>query len=205
MRQLIIWLVSLLWVASFLVASPVLADRIAKKSPDYPVVVQTLDQLLLTQSDPEQTEYYPEELQQKIETAKLQKYILETAEDWGVCRNKTGKTLGIYGHAPKKSTQNTLVYLADGEETDDNWDCEGIYLPNDVQVASLNLVAGEPSTLKIIDGTNLVVSTNQTTGELEFNVPSGLLQIVPIADNNWSVPNLTQADIDAQVPNAPTD
>jgi hypothetical protein len=204
MKQFKIWLISLVWIASFLVAAPVLADRIAKKSPDYAVVVQTLEQLFVTQNDPEQTEYSTEELQQKIDNLKLQKYVLETAEDWGVCRNETGKTLAVYGHQPKKSLQDTLVYLADGKETDDNWDCQGIYIPNDVQIAGLNLIPG-PATLKILDGTYLVISANQETGELAFNVPSGLLEIVPITDNNWSVPDLTQADIDAQVPNAPID
>ncbi|ACK68325.1 conserved hypothetical protein [Rippkaea orientalis PCC 8801] len=205
MRQFTIWLISLVWIASFCLASPVLADKIAKKSPDYPVVIENLEQLLALQGDPSQTEYSPEELQQEIEAVKLQKYVLETSEDWGVCRNQTGKILGIYGHAPKKSSQDTLVYLADGEETDDSWDCEGIYLPNDIQVASLNLTAGEPSTVKILDGTHLVVTTNPTTGELEFNLPSALLEVVPITDNNWPVPNLAQGDIDAQVPNAPID
>lgn len=205
MKQLKIWLVSLLCIGSLLIASPVLADRIAKKSPDYPVVVENLNTLLETQANPEQSQYSAEQLQQKISDLKLQKYILETAEDWGVCRNETGKTLAIYARSPKKATQNTLFYLANGEETDDNWDCEAIYVPSDVQVASLNLTSEEPSALKIIDGTKLVISSNPNTGELLLDAPSALLQTIPFSDKNWSIPNLTQADIDAQVPNAPID
>jgi hypothetical protein len=205
MKQLKIWLVTLLCIASFAVASPVLADRIAKKSPDYPVVVENLNSLLELQSNPEQSEYSPEELQQKISDLKLQKYVLETSEDWGVCRNETGKTLSIYARNPKKGTPNTIFYLANGEETDDNWDCEGIYIPNDVKVASLNLPSGESSVVKILDGTNLTISSSPNTNELLLDIPSALLQTINASDTTWTIPNLTQADIDAQAPNAPID
>lgn len=205
MRHLKVLLLILLFSVSFLVASPALADRIAKKSPDYPVVVQTLNNLLSVKNDPEQTEYTAEELQQKIADLKLQKYILETSEDWGVCRNETGKTLAVYAHKPKKSYQNTLFYLGNGEATDDDWDCDGVYLPNDSKVAGLNPVEGEPAAFKIVDGTRLVVTANPDTGELDFNVPSALIQPIQPDEANWQIPNLAQADIDLQAPNAPTD
>lgn len=199
------WFISFLLICSFFIASPVLADRIAKKSPDYPSVVETLNQFLEFQANPEQSEYSTTEIAEKINNLKLQKYVLETSEDWGICQNKTDKTLGVYGHDPTKPLQNTLFYLAKGQETDDNWDCEGIYIPNDVQVNSLNLIPAEPSALRIIDGTILTATTNPTTGELVVNVPSGLLNVIPFGDINWSIPSLSQADIDAQIPNAPTD
>jgi len=199
------WLISFLLICSVFLASPVLADRIAKKSPDYPSVVEALNQFLEFQANPKQSEYSTVEIAEKINNLKLQKYVLETSEDWGICQNKTDKTLAVYGHDPKKPLQNTLFYLAKGQETDDNWDCEGIYIPNDVQVNSLNLIAAEPSALRIIDGTTLTATTNPTTGELVVNVPSGLLNVIPFGDINWSIPDLSQADIDAQIPNAPTD
>ena len=199
------WLVSFLLIWSLFLSSPVLADRIAKKSPDYPSVVETLNQFLEFQANPEQSEYSTTEIEQKINNLKIQKYVLETSEDWGICQNQTDKTIGVYGHDPKRPLENTLFYLAKGQETDDSWDCEGVYIPNDVQVNSLNLIAAEPSALRIIDGTKLTITTNPSTGELVLNVPSGLLNVIPFGDSNWSIPSLSQADIDAQIPNAPTD
>jgi hypothetical protein len=184
---------------------PALADPISEKSPDYPRITQALDELLQVKANPEQTDYSAPELEQKIATLQLQKYILETSEDWGVCRNETGKTLGVYLHAPKKTNQDTLYYLADGESTDDDYDCSGIYLPSDAKVAGLDLAVGAPVALSIIDGTQLTATTNPTTGKIEFNVPSALTQVVNVGEANWSIPNLAQADIDAQTPNAPAD
>ncbi|ELR98861.1 hypothetical protein [Gloeocapsa sp. PCC 73106] len=205
MTQIKIWLISLICIASFFISYPVLADSMAKKSPDYPPLVENLNQLLGFQANPEQNGYTSQELQKKIDNFKLQKYVLETSEDWGVCRNETDKILGIYGRQPKKPVQDILFYLAAGEETDDSWDCQGIYIPSDTKVASLDVITGEPSVLKIVDGTKLVVTSNPDTGELSLNVPSGLVEVIPFGDTNQSIPNLAQADIDAQTPNAPTD
>ncbi len=205
MRHLKILLAVLLFLVNFAVISPALADRIAKKSPEYPEIVQTLNNLLEVQKNPEQTEYTAQELQQRIADTKLQKYVLETSEDWGVCRNETGKLLAIYAHKAKKSTPNTLFYLANGEETDDEWDCDGVYLPGDAKIAQFNRLEGEPLALKIVDGTQLVVTTNPQTGEIELNTPSALIAPIPTSEKNWQIPNLTQADIDLQAPNAPVD
>lgn len=205
MKKLKVWLVSLLCMATFLIASPVLADQIATKSPDYPVIVQNLNDLLTLKADPKQTKYSSQELKQAISELEFQKYILENAEDWGVCRNETGKNLAIYARNPKKGTPSTLFYLADGEETDDNWDCEAVYLPNDAKVASLSIPSKQPVAVKILDGTNLTISSNPDTGELSFNIPSVLTNIVDATDKTFSIPNVTQAEIDAQVSNAPVD
>ncbi|WP_231937634.1 hypothetical protein [Geminocystis sp. NIES-3709] len=205
MKKLKVWLVSLLCIATFLIASPVLADRIAEKSPDYPIVVENLNALLTLKSDPQQTEYTPEELKQAISELEFQKYVLETSEDWGICRNETGKNLAIYARNQKKATPNTLFYLGDGQETDDNWDCEAVYIPNDVNVASLELPDGQPSAVRILDGTNLTISTNPDTGELLLDAPSALIEVVDATDTTLSIPNVTQTEIDAQVANAPID
>lgn len=197
-------LVLLVFLINVVVAQPAWADPISEKSPDFPKVTQALDALLKLRANPDQTEYSAAELQQKIANLQLQKYVLETSEDWGVCRNETGKTLGVYVHEPKKADQNTLYYLADGESTDDDYDCNGIYLPNDVKVAGLEAV-GAPVALSILDGTQLTATTNPTTGEIEVNVPSVLTQVVNVGEANWSIPNLAQVDIDAQTPNAPAD
>lgn len=205
MKKIKVWLVSLLCLATLLIASPALADRIAKKSPDYPVVVENLNALLSVQADPEQKEYTPEELKQVITDLQFQKYVLETSEDWGVCRNETGKNLAIYARNPKKAIPSSLVYIGNGEETDDDWDCEAVYIPNDVNVASLGLPAGQPSAVRILDGTNLTISSNPDTGELLLDAPSALIEIVDATDTTLSIPNVTQAEIDKQLPNAPID
>jgi hypothetical protein len=187
MKRLKVLLVLLVCLVSFAIAGPALADRIAKKSPDYPVVTQALSDLLQLQKDSNQTTYKPEELRQKITDVKLQKYILESSKHWGTCRNETGQTLAVYAHKPKKSLTNTLYYLGAGQETDDSWDCDGLYLPSDTKIAGFNLTGTDPVALKILDGSQLVATTNPATGEMELNLP------------------LAQADIDAQTPNAPID
>lgn len=205
MKVLKLLLVLVVCVVSFAIAGPAAADRIAKTSPDYPVVTQALNQLLQLQQDPNQTTYPSEELQQKIADVKLQKYILESSKNWGTCRNETGKTLAIYAHKPKAAAINTLYYLGAGQETDDDWDCDGLYLPSDAKVAGFNLTESAPVALKILDGSQMVASTNPDTGELELNLPLALTQLVKPGDVNWSIPSMAQADIDAQVPNAPVD
>lgn len=205
MKGLKMLLVLLVCLVSFTIAGSAAADRIAKKSPDYPVVTQALNELLQLQKDPDQTTYKPEELQQKIAEVKLQKYILETSKNWGTCRNETGKTLAVYAHKPKTSMTNTLYYLGAGEEIDDDWDCDGLYLPSDAKIAGFNLTGSDPVALKVLDGSRLVATTNPDTGEMELNLPLALTQLVKPGDVDWSMPAMAQADIDAQVPNAPID
>ncbi|MBL1208947.1 hypothetical protein [Geminocystis sp. GBBB08] len=205
MKKVKIWLISLLCIVTLFIASPALADRIAKKSPDYPVVVENLNQLLTIKADPQQTEYTPEALTQEISKLEFQKYVLETAEDWGICRNETGKNLAIYARNPKKGTPTSIFYLGNGQETDDNWDCEGVYIPNDRLVASLELPSGQPSVVQILDGTSLTISANPDTGELSLDVPSALVEVVDPANTTLTIPNITQAEVDAQIANAPID
>lgn len=204
MKVLKVLSVLLALVLSLAIAQPAIADPISKKSTDYPVITQALTDLLTVQKDPNQTQYKADELQQKIADFKLQKYILESAEDWGTCRNETGKTLAVYASKPKQTT-NTLYYLAAGEELDDEYKCAGIYLPSDAKIADFSLPAGEAIALKVLDGAQLVATADPDTGEIALNTPSALTTLIKTGEPGWSIPALTQADIDAQKPNAPTD
>lgn len=200
-----ITLVVLMLLVNLAFSQPSLAGKIAKKSPEYPQITQALGELLKVKADPDQSQYAADELQQKIADLQLQKYVLETSEDWGTCSNETGKALAVYARKPKSAGTSTLYYLGNGKTTDDDWDCDGVLLPNDAKVAGFNLTAGEPAALKILDGTQLVATTNADTGEVELNTPQALTKILNVGEPNWSIPNLTQADIDAQTPNAPID
>jgi hypothetical protein len=205
MKKLKMLLVLFVCLMSFAIAGPTFADPIAKKSPDYPIVTQTLNDLLQLQKDPNQKTYNSEELQQKIADTQLQKYILESVEGWSTCRNEMGKTLAVYAHKPKKSSINTLYYLAAGQKTDDDWDCDGLYLPSDAKIAGFKLTGSNPVALKILDGSRLVATTNPDTGEMELNLPLALTQLVKAGDVDWTIPAMAQADIDVQIPNAPID
>lgn len=203
-------LMVLLVVVSFVFAQPSLADPNLTKTTDYTEVTQALDSFLQAKDAPDESEYTPEQIQQKIGELQFQKYILETAENWAQCRNETGKTLAIYAHKPKKSAEsNTLYYLANGEVTDDDWNCDGVYLPEGTKVAGLiptdtqDQELAEPVAVKIISGTQLIAKANPETGVVEFNLPPA--KVFKAGEINWSIPTMSQADIDANIPNAPID
>jgi hypothetical protein len=183
-------------------------------NPDYIEVTQTLNSLLAAKNSSDKNESYtPEELQKKIAQLEFQKYTLETGKNWGQCRNATGKTLAVYGPKRKKSAEssyeNALYFLADGQTTEHKWDCDGIYLPSDVKATDLSAadrlsqeVTGGVA-VKIVDGTQFVATANPDTAAVEFNVPTA--KFFKPGDANWFVPDVTQAYIDTQVPNAPTE
>ncbi|MBD1900658.1 hypothetical protein NDI44_14975 [Trichocoleus sp. DQ-A3] len=211
MKLFKIALVALVFLVNLAIAQPSLADRPKLTlSPDYTEVTQSLDSLLKAKDAPDQSDYTPEEIQQKLGELQLQKYILETAADWGQCRNETGKTLAVYAHKPNKSNfseASTLYYLGNGKVTDDDWNCDGVYLPSGVKVAGLTpgdtqgQDLGEPVALKIVPGTQLVAKTNPETGAVEFNVPAA--KVFKAGEGTWSIPNLSSTDVEAQTPNAP--
>lgn len=220
-------IVALVLLFHLVVAPPLLAEPDKpnyQANPEYIEVTSALDQLLSSQDT---------KAKAKIGDLRLQKYILETAEDWGQCRNETGKTLAIYANKPPKvgfSQESSLYFLGSGKTTDDDWDCDGVYLPSGVKVAGLDLpeqlvVSTTPSTvsskpqpaatitkpeqlgtpiaLKIVDGTQLVIKTNPDTAAIELNIPPA--QVFKTGEVNWSIPTLSQAEIDLQVPNASID
>ncbi|WNZ26988.1 hypothetical protein HJG54_29135 [Leptolyngbya sp. NK1-12] len=203
MRFLKVLLITVLLFVNFWMAPSAWADPIAEKSPEYAELSQTLTQLLQAKNNPEQAGYSAAELQQKIAELQFQKYIMESSEDWGVCKNNTNKMIGVYAHKPVKpytNSTNTLYYLAPGQETDEDWDCDGVYLPNDAKVAGLSL--GGAGAVKIVDGSRLTIDTDPT-GAIQFNLP--LAGIFKAGEGTWTIPNLSQAEVDTQVANAPTD
>lgn len=198
-------------------AQPSFADRPKfSKNPDYIEVTKALNELSQTKDAQTQVEgVTPEEIQNQIEELTLQKYALETGINWGQCDNQTGNTIAVYGKRPNDEEnedavyENGLYFLANGQSTKNNWDCDGIYLANGVKVANFTSSPngqGEeltgPVALKILDGTQLVIKTNPATAAIELSVPT--VKVVNSKEANWFIPDISQAVIDTQVPNAPT-
>jgi hypothetical protein len=211
MKLFKIALTVLVLLVNLAIAQPSWADRPKlTKTPDYTEVTQLLGSFLKAKDAPDESGYTPEEIQQEIGELRLQKYILETAADWGQCRNETGKTLAVYAHKPKKSSvaqESTLYYLGDGKITDDDWNCDGVYLPSGAKVAALTpgdtqeQELADPVALKVVAGTQLVAKTNPETGAVELNVTPA--KVFKAGEVSWSIPALSQADVEAQTPNAP--
>ncbi len=204
-------------VANLAFAQPSFADRPKfSKNPDYVEVTKALNQLSQTKDTQTQVEgLTPEEIQKRIEELTLQKYALETGINWGQCENQTGNTIAVYGKRPNDEDnedavyENGLYFLANGQSTKKNWDCDGIYLPNDVKVADFTSSPngkGEELTgaaaLKILDGTQLVIKKNPDTAAIELNVPT--VKVINSKEANWFIPDISQALIDTRVPNAPS-
>ncbi|MGL5924941.1 hypothetical protein [Chroococcidiopsis sp.] len=198
-------LVALILLVNLAIASPSWADSDLTKGTDYAEVTQALDELIKAKDAPDRAGYTSEQYQQRLNDLEFQKYVLETAEDPAQCRNETGKTLAIY--ATKKSGAASLYFLGDGKVTDDDWSCKGVYLPSGTKVAVAPLAPvqelAEAIALKIVDGTQLVAKTNPQTGAIEFNVRPA--KVFKAGETDWSIPVLSQADIDAKTPNAPID
>ncbi|MCG6134695.1 MAG: hypothetical protein MET45_08520 [Nostoc sp. LLA-1] len=188
-----ITLVCLLLLVNLVVAQPSWAGKKLADDPDYIEVTTALDTALQEQQDQGNT---PEN-QLEIANLKFQKYLLENSEDpVGICRNETDKTLLIYGQKSKKSTStydNELYLLSSGAETDDEWDCQGVYIPG--QVATAKQEATSPKAYKFVHGTRLVATTNPDTGETEFNLPPA--KVFQPGDANWLIPENLQAALDA--------
>lgn len=204
-------LIVLLILMNLIFAQPSWASK-AKltQTPEYTEVTESLNKLLQAKTAPqENSEYTSAEVEQKIGQLQLQKYILETASHPAECRNETGNTLAIYAHKGKKAP--TLFYLGKGQYTDDDWSCDGVYLPSGAKLANATSLGiqelTEAEALKITPGTQLVISTNPQTGAYELNVsPAKVLKAGDQAvENGLSIPNLSISDISTQVPNAPID
>jgi hypothetical protein len=209
-------LITLVFLVNLVFAQPSLADKPKfLKNPDYIEVTKALKDLKTAQQAQTQTENYnPEEIQRRIGELELQKYALETGTNWGQCRNETGKTLAVYGPKPdfddddyEYEYENGLYFLANGQTTKQKWDCEGVYLPSDAQLAGLGSneegqEVGGPVAVKIADGTQVVIKTNSDTGAIEFSNPP--TKVFKAGQANWFIPNVSQAVIDARVANAPT-
>jgi hypothetical protein len=202
MKLFKIALVVLVLVMNLLIAQPSWADPDLTKTPAYTEVTQALDNLL---NATDSSGLSPEDTQKQIGELKLQKYILESAKDWAQCSNKTGKTLAVYAHKPKKSPESTLFFLGNGQSTDDDWNCDGVYLPTGTQIAGLTSDAGlsEPIAYRVLEGTRFVAKTNPTTGAIEFNTSP--TKVFKTGEPGWTIPDLAQADIEAHPATAPID
>lgn len=183
-----------------LFASPALADRPKlTTTPEYTEVTTAIANLLKTKEDPDQTDLSAAEIEQKLGTLNLQKYILESASHWSQCSNQTGKTIAVFAHKAKTAQPGMLYYLANGEMTDDDWNCDAVYLPTGTKLAGQSELT-EPLAAQFVSGTQMIAKTTPT-GELEFNVsPAKLLKS---GEGNLMIPNLTLASVETTPPNAP--
>ncbi|MBD2042543.1 hypothetical protein [Microcoleus sp. FACHB-672] len=201
MKFLKLALVALVLLANLIIAPPSWAGKDFTKGTDYTEVTQAINQLLQAKNNPEQAGYTPETYQQKLSQLQQQKYVMETAQKRAQCHNETTGTLAVYANKPKKSPTQ-LYYLAAGEETDDDWDCDGYYLPAGTQVVlgpnAEAQVLTEPVAIKFVDGTQSIVRTSSATGVIEVNVVPA--QVFKAGETNWTIPSLSQADVNAQTP-----
>jgi hypothetical protein len=196
MKFLKIALVLVVMLANLVIAQPSWADPSYRKSPDYIEVTKTLDKLQKNVG-----ETVPADVQRQIAELEFQKAAIESGTNWGQCRNETGGNLAIYGAGSEESensgNKNQLYFLANGQTTPDQWDCQGIYVPSDVKVSGLdktNAVA-----IKILDGTQLLAKKNPDTSEVELNLPSP--KVVTSEEKKWFVPNVSQAFVNSRIPN----
>lgn len=195
-------LVTLVFLVNLMVASPSWAGQDHRKGTDYAEVTQAINQLLQAQNTPEQAGYTPEQLQVQIAKLQAQKAVMESTTTRAQCHNQTAGTLAVYANKPKKLS-TALYYLAAGQETDDDWDCDGYYIPAGTQVvfdpATGVETLTEPLAVKFVDGTQSFVSSNPA-GAIEFNVAPA--KVLKAGETAWSVPTLSQADINAQAPSS---
>ncbi|MBE9006487.1 hypothetical protein IQ259_15805 [Fortiea sp. LEGE XX443] len=193
-----ITLVCLLLLVNLMIAQPSWAGKKLADDPDYIEITKSLESAL----QDKQSQGDTPEIEQKISNLKYQKYILENSEDSvGICRNETDKMLLIYGEKPKKSTSNydnELYLLPSGTETDDEWDCQGVYLPG--QAATEEQAATPAQAFKIVHGTRLVATSNSQTGEIDFNLPPA--KVFQSGEANWLIPENLQAALDAGITTA---
>lgn len=209
-------LVLVIIFANLAFAQPSFADRPKfSKNSDYVEVTKALKELSQVKDAQAQLlGLTPEATQKKIDELEFQKYALETGINWAQCDNQSGKTIAVYGKDPNEEENedalydNGLYFLADGQTTRNNWDCDGFYLPNDAKI--IGLVQNqevqeftEPVAIKIPDGNRLAIKVNPDTDVIEVNVPNA--KIVKASDVNWFIPNVSQALIDTRVPNAPSE
>ncbi len=216
MNRLKILLVALMMLVNLAIAAPSLAEpSVAQvlQNPEYIQVTQQLNDLMaqdMQNSTPEERQA----AQSQIITLQMQKYALETGETWGQCFNFTGHTLAIYGKGknlkkrfPMGQAPSAMYYLANGQATDDEWDCDGVYVPAEVTVAGLAPAEGQPPSplaATTVDGSQLMVMSTpgSAPGSPEWSLSLTPAQVYKPGDA-WNVPNLTQGMIDRQIPNAP--
>jgi hypothetical protein len=205
MKLLRLVLVAIVFVVNLIIAQPSWADS-GKfiKTHEYKEVTQAIADVLNPDNP---LGLKPEAIPQKLADLRFQKYVLETADDQAQIFNKTGKTLAIYARPKKAAADPTLYYLGAGESIDDDYAFSGIYLPEGGKVAldptnTQGQELTEAIAFKFVPGTQLVATANPD-GVIEFNAP--VASVVKAGETSWSLPKLTQAEIEAKTPNAPQD
>ena len=185
-----------------MLAQPVWADPPKlTATPEYTEVTEAIDHLLQAKASPDQTDLLPEAIEQQLGDLKLQKYILESATEWAQCRNETGKTLAVYAHKAKSAAAPALYYLGSGQTTDDDWNCDGIYLPTGTKVAGLLTdPLTEPLALKVTSGAQFVAKA-YPEGALAFNLNPA--KMFKAGEGNLPILDLAQTAIESTQPNAP--
>lgn len=202
MKRFKLVLIGLVMLIQIAIAPAALAD-VPKltTTPEYTEVTTAIADLLNAKSDPENSGLSPGEIEQKLGALNLQKYILETASNWSQCRNETGKTIAVYAHKAKKTPQpSTLYYLGAGKTTDDDWNCDGIYLPTGAKLAGQSELT-QPIALQFVSGTQLTITSNPD-GEIELSLPPAKT-LTASPESTLSIPDLTLASVEATAPNAP--
>lgn len=208
-------LMVLILFANLLFVEPSLADAPKiTKSPEYKALTKEINKLRAVKDTQTQLEdYTPKQIESRLNELEFQKYTFESGVNWGQCQNETGKTLAVYGPLPANVDDDDfpydagLYFLGNGQTTQNNWDCQGVYIPNDITAIALTpdgqnqeLTGG--IVIKVPKGTNLVLTKNQDTGVVEFNIP-----VTPVAKTekvNWYVPKVSQALIDTRAISVPT-
>ncbi len=200
MKLIKVIVVTLVFCINLMMAKPSWAGQDHRQSTDYAEVTQAITQLLQAQNAPEQAGYTPEQVQAQLAKLQAQKTVMESTTTRAQCHNQTFGNLAVYVNQPKK-LPTQLYYLAAGQETDDDWDCDGYYLPAGTSVVLDPTVGAEtltePLAVKFVDGTQSFVS-NDPTGAIAFNVPPA--SVFKGGETTWNIPNMTQADINAQAP-----
>ena len=186
MKMIQTLIVALVMLFNFAIAQPSFGNKPpVTRNPDYMAVIEELAKA----TDP-------------TEIAKLQfeKYIIETGESFAECRNLTASPLIVYGKKSKldQSTfDNALYVLPSGKTTNEDWNCQGIYLPTGLNSD------GEPVAIKLVTGTQLVATSDLATGAVELNIPAA--KIFKIGEVNWAIPDNAEALAAMQLPQAPLD
>jgi hypothetical protein len=209
MNPLKVVVAALILLVNLVIAQPSWADPLQlTKSPEYTEVTKAIDSLLEAKRNPQKANgLTAESIEQQLGKLKLQRYILETAKDGAQCINQTGKTLAVYAHKAKKQAMSSaLYYLGNGQATDDDWNCDGVYLPAGTKVASLSANEQdltEPKVAQFVPGTQLIAAATPGKGAITFNIDPA--KVLNVGEGDLKIPVLASTDIEAQMPNAPVE
>jgi hypothetical protein len=87
------------------------------------------------------------------------------------CINRTDEDLAVYGDAPAGSKMETALYrLPRDRATPDDWDCDGLFVPND-RVANQAIGADIPGpvAVKYMDFVNFTIRKSENKYDLPIN------------------------------------